>query len=96
MNARDLPGSEQDAVASAQPLPATASEPEEGEVPGGYSDRGGSDRCDECIFFTARGDAAAESRMGLCLVHGPPPYLVAAGGWCPAWEPIDGDLPVFG
>lgn len=96
MNEHDLPGSEPVAGSPAPSLSASASEPEEGEVPGGYSDRGGSDRCDDCIFYSARGDATAEPRMGLCLVHGPPPYLVAAGGWCPAWEPIDGDLPVFG
>lgn len=78
----------------AVPPPAPAAvEVDEGEVPGGYTDRGGSDRCDECIFFTAL-EAGADAR-GHCLVHGPPAYLVVAGGWCPAWEPLEGDLPVF-
>ncbi|HLM67168.1 MAG TPA: hypothetical protein VK358_06560 [Longimicrobium sp.] len=86
-------GDPQDSYGAAPAPPPPAAEAD-GEVPGGYTDRGGSDRCDECTFFTAAAPGTDDPR-GACLVHGPPPYIVVAGGWCPAWEPMEGDLPLF-
>lgn len=76
----------------AGPAPADALEP--GEVPAGYTARGGTDRCDECVFFRALAQGPDGSAPGECLVHGAPPYIVDAGGWCPAWEPDDGLPPL--
>jgi hypothetical protein len=81
------------------PVPSNAGDAgalEPGEVPAGYSDRGGTDRCDECIFFIPRVDGPDGSAPGECTVHGLPPYIVDAGGWCPAWEAMDDDdVPPF-
>ena len=68
---------------------------EEGEVPAGYSERGGTDRCDDCMFFTLKVQGPDGAAPGDCTVHGLPPYIVDAGGWCPAWEAIDDDIPPF-
>lgn len=78
--------------------PSNAGPPEElepGEVPAGYSDQGGTDRCDECIFFIAKVNGPDGAAPGECTVHGTPPYIVDAGGWCPAWEADEDDLPPF-
>ena len=80
--------SEQDGVGDA----AADGAPE--EVPAGYTAHGGTDRCADCMYFSAH-DATSENPPGDCTVHGPPPYVVQAGGWCPAWEPDDGSLPDF-
>lgn len=80
------------------PASAGAEEPgalEPGEVPAGYSDRGGTDRCDTCTFFSLKVAGPDGAAPGECLVHGAPPYIVDAGGWCPAWEAEEDGVPPF-
>jgi hypothetical protein len=83
--------------AGGQETPGTGApeEREAGEVPAGYSPMGGYDRCDECEFWSGKGPGAKDSHLGDCLVHGTPPYIVEAGAWCPAWEPLGGDGPLM-